>query len=286
MLILRRVKPISFEKFRDSLQPVGAAAVVDPKIRASVQDTAEALAGLRVVSRTSLAQLVQQHPDWVPHLATVCRLSQEKLKSALKHGLQTDAWRTLAKERPGDLVELLDERFHLVEEIKGQRRRKWTFADVLVERLGSRTNAAGTVGIGRLLENQVEEVVKALGIPYQMRTSFVARSGRPSPADVAIPGGGSKAEIIIGIKSFGSTGSKQTDAARELEELADNRAAHQYVYAFTDGIGWIRRESDLRRVIQLWRERKLDGVFNLSMLADFKAELEDAARRAKLLPSK
>ena len=179
---------------------------------------------------------------------------------------------------------MLDERFDLVAEVGAQRSRNWTFADMLVERLSAGVNAAGTVSIGRQVENAVEELVASIGLPYRMRSEFVGRHGRIVPCDVAIPDAGDQAEIIIAIKSFGSTGSKQTDAAREFEELADAHASHQFAYAFCEGIGWLRRASDLRRIFALWERRQLDGVFNLSMMADFKAELEEAARRRGLLP--
>src|SRR3989337_1264555 len=119
----RRVKPVGFDAFRDSLQPIGAAAVVDAATRASVQAVADALTALKTVSRRSLAPLIRNHPDWVPHLASVCRLSQEKLKSALKHGLGTEAWKTLARNEPERLIELLDKRFGLVTEGRGKRAR-------------------------------------------------------------------------------------------------------------------------------------------------------------------
>jgi len=101
---------------------------------------------------------------------------------------------------------------------------------------------------------------------------------------VAIPAGRGRSEIVIGIKSFGSTGSKQTDAAREFEEMAEVRD-RQFAFAFCDGIGWLRRQSDLRRILALWEQRRLSGVYNLSMMAEFKTALEDAARRTGLLPA-
>jgi hypothetical protein len=279
-----RLEPIPFDQFRDSLQPVGAVAVVAASTRAAIQEAADALSSLPEVNRDSLAAFIHEHPAWVPILGLCCRLSQERLKSALQHGLKTSGWVTLARNNPESVIQLLDEQFDLVAEVIGQRERRWTFADVLVERQSSRTNAAGTVSVGRVLENLVEELVKSLGLPYEMRVEFVGRGGRTAPADVAIPAGGTRSEIVIGIKSFGSTGSKQTDAAREFEEMAEVRD-RQFAFGFCDGIGWLRRQSDLRRILALWEQRRLSGVYNLSMMAEFKAALEDAARRTGLLPA-
>src|SRR6266536_798164 len=127
--------PIPFEQFRDSLQPVGAVATINVSLRASIQEAADALSALSQVNRESLAGLIREHPAWVPVLALCCRLSQEKLKSALQHGLK----------------------------------------------------------------NAVEELVRLLGLPYEMRVEFVGRGGRTAPADVAIPAGRGRSEIVIGI---------------------------------------------------------------------------------------
>src|SRR6266542_5089188 len=164
--------PIPFEQFRDSLQPVGAVATINVSLRASIQEAADALSALSQVNRESLAGLIREHPAWVPVLALCCRLSQEKLKSALQHGLKTSGWVTLARNNPTSVIALLDEQFDLVAEVIGQRERQWTFADVLVDRQSSRTNAAGTVSVGRVLENAVEELVRLLGLPYEMRVEF------------------------------------------------------------------------------------------------------------------
>jgi len=279
------LEPVPFEQFRNSLQPVGVIRPVDPATLVSIQEVANSIQGLEEVTREGLTRLVAENPNAVPVLALVCRVSQEKLKSALQHGLGSAGWKKLARSAPRSIVDLLDDRFGLVEEVTAQRQHSWTFADMLVERRAGGLNAARTVGIGRLVENQVEELVKSLGLPYQMRTEFVGRYGRRAPCDVAIPAGGESAEIVVAIKSFGSTGSKQTDAVREIEEMADVRESRQFAFAFLDGIGWLRRQSDLRRIVALWEQRKLDGVFNLSMLAAFRGELQDAARRRGLLPA-
>lgn len=276
---------LTFEEFCETLQPIGEVPTVDAETRASIQKAAVAIAALPRITRSSLAHLIEEHPDWVPYLALCCRLSQEKLKSALRHGLKTSGWITLARTKPASIIELLDDRFGLIEEVRGQRRRRWTFADVLVERQSARVNAAGTIGIGRQLEDEVEQIVASLGIPYLMRTKFVGAHRRTAPCDVAIPGGGDAAEIVIAVKSFGSTGSKQSDAAREFEELVAVRAPHQFAYAFCDGIGWLGRQADLRRILALSESRQLDGVFNLSMAAQFRITLEEAARRRGLLPA-
>ena len=83
-------------------------------------------------------------------------------------------------------------------------------------------------------------------------------------------------------KGFDSTGSKLSDAVREIEEMAEVRLPRQYVFAVVDGLGWHRRQADLRRIFQLWRDQKIDGLYTVAMLADFRAALDDAATRATI----
>jgi hypothetical protein len=89
--------------------------------------------------------------------------------------------------------------------------------------------------------------------------------------------------IIVAAKGFNSTGSKLTDAVTEIERMAEVRTPTQYVFAAIDGIGWKSRQADLRRIHRLWVDRRIDGMFALTTLDQFRVELEGAARRLGLL---
>lgn len=258
---------------------------MDGPTRADIQAAADALAALPKVSRSALANLARTNPDWVPYLGLVVGLSQEQLKNTLRHRLGSSSWRSLARTRAQDLVAMLDEGFGLIDEVVSQRRRHWSFADVLLERFSSRRRAGRAVGRGRQVEDQVEAIVTELGLPHAMRERFVGRNGRDAPCELAIPEAGDGAAIVCAVKGFDSTGSKLTAAVTEIKQMADVRLPRQYVLAVIDGIGWLNRQSDLRRIHQLWQERGIDGVFTLSMLDDFRAELKDAASRLGLLGS-
>lgn len=105
-------------------------------------------------------------------------------------------------------------------------------------------------------------------------SSTSIRSLVPSVAD---------AKIVVAAKGFDSTGSKLTDAYREIADVANHRFAHQYVFAIVDGIGWHSRLADLRRIHELWVNKKIDGMYTLTSLDQFQADLQDAARRLGLL---
>jgi hypothetical protein len=61
------------------------------------------------------------------------------------------------------------------------------------------------------------------------------------------------------------------------------RLPSQFVFAFVDGLGWRRREGDLRRIYQLWEQNSIDGLYSLARMDDFHHNLREAAVRLRLL---
>lgn len=202
----------------------------------------------------------------------------------LKHHLQTSGWISLAKTRADRLIQVLDEEYDLVSLAEQQRSRTYDFGDVLVARAGSRRTAVGAGRTGRLVEDEIEAVVKSLGLSYQLRTRFVGR-GTSAPCDLAIPEGGESALIVVAAKGFDSTGSKLTDAVREIEQMAEVRTPIQFTFGVIDGIGWKNRAHDLRRIHELRARGKIDGLYTLSMLDRFREAVIIAGQRLGLLKS-
>jgi hypothetical protein len=116
-----------------------------------------------------------------------------------------------------------------------------------------------------------------------MRAKFVGRGGEQAPCDFAIPDDGADALIIGAVKGFNSTGSKLSDAVREIERMASVRLPRQFVFAFVDGIGWLGRQRDLKRIYDLWANQEIDGLYSLARIEVFRSDLEEAARRLVLL---
>jgi hypothetical protein len=204
------------------------------------------------------------------------------LKNEMRHGLGTSGWIRIARERPRELVEFFDREFNLIATLAAQRARSFTFGDVLAARAESRASAGRAIGRGRSLEDALQAVVEELELQYELRTRFTGRNAQTAPCDVAIPSA-AEALIVCAAKLFDSTGSKLTDAVREIEEMADVREPRQYVYAVVDGIGWLSRRADLFRIHNLWEQRRIDGLFSLAMLDQFAAELRSAAVRVGLV---
>jgi hypothetical protein len=273
---------IAFPELLESLSDLGRVVRENPELEARITTIMSDLRAVGDPTPESLAAFVSEHPDAVPVLATVAGLTREMLKNQLRHRLGTSSWNKLARTDARRLVETLDE-FGLVARLAEQMRREWTFEDVLLERyLWSQRGASGAIGRGRRLEDRVEEVVSALGLPQVLRTQFRGRGGASAPCDLAIPAGGEEAQIVLAMKGFNSTGSKLTDAVREILTMAEVRLPNQYVFAVLDGIGWKSRQADLRRIHELWERRSIDGVYTLAHLDRLEADLRVAATRLGL----
>jgi hypothetical protein len=275
----------TFAEYLASLGRLTAHAdptAVSPGV-AEVKAAAASLAALDEITATSLATWAREHPTWINALGLSVGLSQEKLRNALKHHLGTSGWITLARERPGDLVTMLDKEFDLVRLVEVQRNRQYDFGDVLVARGGTRQTATAAGASGRKVEDEIEAIARDLGLPCQTRTRFTGRNNRTAACDLVIPSADS-AEIAVAAKGFDSTGSKLTDAVREIEEMADVRQARQFIMAVIDGIGWKSRVNDLRRIYALWERHQIDGMYTLATLDRFRDDLQHAARLHGLLP--
>lgn len=275
---------IPYTQYRDSLGRLNPA--VDPTVltpeEAEIRSAGVSLAGLAHVDAAALGVWVSAHPQWVPALGLSVGLSQEKLKNVLKDRFDTSGHVTLARERPNELVDALDAEFDLVRLLNAQRSATYHFGDVLVARAGTRGAAARAGQAGRRVEDAIEAIAQGLGLTYALRTRFTGRN-RSAPCDLAIPDGGAAAAIVVAAKGFDSTGSKLSDAVREIVEMASVRRPDQFVYAVVDGIGWKSRDADLRRIHGLWERHEIDGLYTLATLPDFAVEVERAAHLRQLI---
>ncbi|WP_141015639.1 hypothetical protein [Nocardioides sambongensis] len=276
----------SYDEYVASLSRV--TAHVDPTVATpdslAVQAAATSLEALPTVDREMIAAWIERFPDAVPVLGLVVGLSQEKLKNALRQHLGTSSWTRAARVDPMGVAEMLDDEFGLAASLLAQRGRTYTFGDLLVARAGTRVYATSAGTAGRLVEDRIEEIAADLGLTYATRGRFEGRSGRTAPCDLAVPDSGRSAAIVVAAKAFDSTGSKLTDAVREVEEMAAVRKPSQFVMAVIDGIGWLSRANDLRKIHALWAAGEIDGMYTLATLGSFRADLEQAALLRGLLP--
>lgn len=276
--------PISFAEYLSSLGRL--TGHVDPTASTpeaeDIKEAARDLASLTAIDASTLASWARANPQRVPVLGLVVGLGQEKLKNALKDQFDTSGWVTLARTRPADLITWLDADYDLVRMLTVQQKRQYEFADVLVARAGSRVTATRAGQSGRKVEDEIEAIAADLGLPYQTRTRFIGRNGRTAPCDLVVPDS-TAAEIVVAAKGFDSTGSKLSDAVREIEEMANVRLPRQFVIAVIDGIGWKSRQADLNKIHSLWVSQSIDGMYTLATLDQFRDDLEGAARLRGLI---
>ncbi|MGQ0778185.1 MAG: hypothetical protein ACT4NY_27880 [Pseudonocardiales bacterium] len=259
---------------------------VDPTLETpeteQIRAAAQSLADLAEISRESLAAGALARPNDVPVLGLVVGLSQEKLKNTLKDRFDTSGWVTLARQRSDDLIVMFDEEFDLVRLIEAQRHQVFKFGDVLVARGSGRQSASRAGLAGRSVEDEIERIAQDLGLTTATWTRFTGRNGRTAPCDLVVRCG-ERTAIAVAAKGFDSTGSKLTDAVREVEEMADVRQPSQYIMVVIDGIGWKSRINDLRRIYKLWASQQIDGMYTLGSLDAFRRDLEQAARLRHLI---
>lgn len=275
----------TFEEYLASLSPVSPVAPVGGvPIDLELCERATALIrSLDPLNTTNLAGAVSREPHLLSVIAAVAGLSQERFKGWLKANFDTAGWIKLGRERSVEVVDALQEQFDVLGLLREQAVRDWTWADVLAQVMSPRSRAGSAIQQGRDLEDQVEAAIRAVSLPFVARTSFVGTNGSLAPADFAIPGSGDAAMIAVAVKGFDSTGSKLSDARREIEEMATIRRPSQYIFAVIDGEGWARRQGDLRRIHELWANDRIEGLFNQNSLTDFREALQDAGRRLRLV---
>jgi hypothetical protein len=277
--------PASFDAYVASLSQLDKP--FDPTVPTAeseeIRAVASHLTNLERIDREILATVIRDEPDAVPVLGLAVGLTRERLKMVLKHHLGTSGWITLARQRPHEVVAMLDSEYDVVRLIDEQRRLRYDFADILIARAGTRRTATAAGATGRRVEDEIEAVAALLRLPYDTRTRFHGRGGATAPCDLAVPAGGADAKIVVAAKGFDSTGSKLSDAVREIEDMANVRLPTQFVMATIDGIGWKSRRADLRRIYDLRNADRIDGLYTLNSLGDFRTDLEAAARRLDLL---
>lgn len=151
-----------------------------------------------------------------------------------------------------------------------------TWRDILVERLKTgRGSAIKAQTRGKLLEDKTEEIVRevfAIG-NYDARCRFVGATGHgDEKADFAIP---SKEDprILIEVKAYGATGSKQTDILGDMERIFGKKRHDTTLLFVTDGVTWKLRPNDLRKLIEMQNRGHITRIYTSLMFPDLRQDL-------------
>ena len=151
-----------------------------------------------------------------------------------------------------------------------------TWSDVLVERLRSgRGSAILGQKRGRDLEDFVEAVVlEVFGrSAYGTRCTFVGSRGKTAKCDFVIPGK-DDAKIIIEAKGYGATGSKMSDIIGDLDAIIEAKRADSRLLFVTDGMPWLARQSDLRKIVQRQNDGDIMRIYTSKMQEELVSDLQ------------
>lgn len=185
-----------------------------------------------------------------------------------------------AKREPTLFFDVL-EKMGLLERMTKVINRPLLWHDILVERLkGGRGSAIKGQSRGRSLEDFVESlVVKVFGESfYDARCQFLGATGTSSEkADFAIPAKNDPG-ILIEVKAYGATGSKQTDVLGDITRIVNEKRHDTHFLLVTDGITWRERTSDLSRLVELQNVGKITRIYTQAMADQLEGDLRELKR--------
>jgi hypothetical protein len=224
------------------------------------------------ITDEDLAGLLGDNPEFLD----VCRLFLGKSQESVAHELSDHlggprmGWprlRSLARKEPGKIATALVAA-GLPEVIRAHLERRWEAEDILIERYKmSRGRAIAGQKRGRSLEDEVEAVLEAAGVPFERNLTFTGHKEETAKCDFAIPSKSSP-KIVIEAKGFEATGSKLTDFLGDILKIGRAKGYHMYFFLVTDGRGWFNRQSDLRHIVAYHREGLIDMIYTQQRLGE------------------
>ena len=162
----------------------------------------------------------------------------------------------------------------LLDIIKARRAQVWTLQDVLWDRYSHmRGRAIADQKRGAALEDSVENILKELqtelSLPYYRGGNFISASGKQAKADFTVPSR-EKPKIIIEAKGYEATGSKLTDVLGDILKVLEAKDDDAHYFFVTDGIGWYRRLSDLKKIVEHHHRGDIEMIYTTATLKEMK----------------
>ena len=235
--------------------------------------------GDRSVDRTFVEELLREEPYALDVFRLFLDLSQDVLANEVNaKGIKGDfdSIRRKCFHHATEIAEVLVE-LGILDAIEAHRVRKWTLEDLLIERYKqTRGRAIRAQRRGAALEEAVEELLRELqeeiGLTYDKGRSFISRSGKEAKADFMIPSY-REPQIIIEAKGYEATGSKLTDVLGDILKILQVKDQEIHFFFVTDGIGWYRRLSDLRKLVEHHQRGEIEMIYTRKTLPRLKEEI-------------
>ena len=278
----------TFEEIVNSLIPVEASWLDD-----HAEDVIQMIQALPVKEHYDADDVMTMLDTDFEIAFTVIRLFLDQSKDEFtlnlkesfeKDGINKGTGVTRYRKDKGSYAEALI-RLGLTASMAGTVNRPLVWSDVLVERLkGGRGSAIKGQSRGRGMENFVEGIVRSVFGPHQVavRGSFLGAKGQGNAkADFAIPSM-EDPTILIETKAYGATGSKQSDVLGDVAKILEEKRHDTVFMLVTDGVTWKERANDLRKLISLQNEGKIQRIYTKSMAGQLKADLQSLKRSHRL----
>ena len=233
-----------------------------------VLDLLSTLGEMKVLTTENLDEMLRSDFDATLTLVRLClELPKDEFTILLRARLQDTSptvttFRTQSETFLKALVDLgVTEAFHTLAETQ------FTWCDIVEERLkGGRGSAIKGQVRGRFLEDFVEgAVVSVFGSgKYDARCTFVGVQKKTGKADFAIPTRRDP-RILIEVKAYGATGSKQTDVLGDVNSIVSAKRHDTPLLLVTDGITWGQRLSDLGKLVGMQNDGRIARIYTQSM---------------------
>jgi hypothetical protein len=174
--------------------------------------------------------------------------------------------------------------YGLIEKYEDFISKEFTWKDILLERLkGGRGSAIKGQTRGRNLEDFVQAIIeKIYGGKFDSKISFIGRDGsRKAKADFCIPGK-NQPGIVIEVKAYGATGSKQSDVIGDIEKIIKEKRNDTHFLLVTDGVTWLSRMSDFEKLIEFQNEGHIYRIYTQKMGEELYSDLLELKEELKI----
>lgn len=177
-------------------------------------------------------------------------------------------------KNPEKFVEVLD-RSGLTQTLNDLISQSYSWKDIIQERLKmGRGSAIKGQKRGKNLEDFVETLIKQVFDKFEIRKSFTGASGlSTAKADFCIPSTNHPG-IVIEVKAYGATGSKQSDVIGDVRKIIDEKRSDTYFFLVTDGVTWTARMRDFERLIEFQNQGDIYRIYTQLMQNELLADLQ------------
>lgn len=210
-------------------------------------------------------------------------MSKDQFTGALREALGEIGVKRYQKERASFVAALVD--LGILKELDTLVHTPVTWKTILVERLkGGRGSAIKGQQRGRFLEDFVESIVREVFGKgrYKARCRFTGAGGTSTEkTDFAIPNAADPA-ILIEVKAYGATGSKQTDILGDIGRIVEEKRNDTYLLLVTDGVTWKARLNDLRKLVEMQNQGEITRIYTTLLADSLRADLTDLKASLRL----